>query len=185
VTGVVGSGALLGILSRLEERTPGLSAGVSSDAMWVAVAFAIGSSRQSARGGAAGGAVTLTAANLGYYGWILATESTDPAAVAGAPSLWLILGVAGGALFGAAGAIWRTGSPLVRTAAALLCSAVLIADGGPALRGAPASDAISVVAGVTLACASASTPLLRCLALAACALLVTVAATGTFEPLLP
>jgi hypothetical protein len=105
VTGVVGSGALLGILSRLDERTPGLSAGVSSDAMWVAVAFAIGSSRQSARGGAAGGAVTLTAANLGYYGWILATEFTDPAAVAGAPSLWLILGLAGGALFGAAGAI--------------------------------------------------------------------------------
>jgi Family of unknown function (DUF6518) len=185
VTGVVAIGALLGILSRVEERTPGLSAGVSSDAMWIAAAFAVGATTQDARGGGARGAVTLTAANLGYYGWILATEATDPARVVGGSSLWLILGLTGGALFGAAGTIWRTGPPPARTAAALLCSAVLIADGGPGLRGAPATDAVSVVAGTMLAFASASTPRLRFVASAACVLLVTVAATGSLEPLLP
>ena len=185
MTGVVAIGALLGILSRVEERTSGVSAGISSSAMWIAAAFAAGATAPNARGGAARGALTLSVANLGYYGLILATESTDPAAVAGAPSLWLILGLTGGAIFGAAGTIWRTGLPAARTAAALLCSAVLIADGGSGLRGAPFTDAISVIAGVTLAFASASTPRLRLVASVGCALLVIVAATGSFEPVLP
>ena len=102
MTGVVAIGALLGILSRVEERTSGVSAGISSSAMWIAAAFAAGATAPDARGGAARGALTLSVANLGYYGLILATESTDPAAVAGAPSLWLILGLTGGAVFGAA-----------------------------------------------------------------------------------
>ena len=169
MTGVVGSGALLSILSRLEERTPGLSAGVSSDATWVAVAFAIGSSRQSARGGAAGGAVTLTAANLRYYGRILTTESTDPAAVAGST---LALADSGPRQRRALPRGRRdladglTAGPNRRGAALLGGSSSPTA----APRGAPASDAISVVAAVTLACTSASTPRLRCLASAACAL---------------
>jgi Family of unknown function (DUF6518) len=134
--------------------------------MWIAAA---GATAPDARGGAARGALTLSVANLGYYGLILATESTDPSAVAGAPSLWLILGLTGGAVFGAAGTIWRTGLPAARTAAALLCSAVLIADGGSGLRGAPVTDAISVIAGATLAFASASTPRLRLVASVGCA----------------
>ena len=80
------AGAVLGVLSRVEETTDGLSAGVSANATWLGVAFAVGGlGRRASLPRAAGSvALALTAANLAYYSWIGATEpGVELASVAG------------------------------------------------------------------------------------------------------
>ena len=134
---------LLGVLSRVEE-TSELSLGISTDAAWVALAFVAGAvlrGRTAARA-ALCGALVLTLANLAYYAWIAAEEpGVDLTAVAGPPLRWLILGVAGGALFAVAGRWWSGSSGVPRVLASLPLAGVCIADGITALDGGPPAAA--------------------------------------------
>jgi hypothetical protein len=184
---VVVGGLVFGALSRVEEQVPDFALGISTYGTWVlaaAVAGALGAG--ALRGGALAGAAGLTAANAGYYGWVLATEPDMPLdGVSGSPVRWLVLGLAAGAVFGAAGRAWRTGRPPVRLAAALLVAAVYIADGISAVTGGPPAAGAGLVAGGALALASARDARGRAVALTAVAAIGAVAATGALERLLP
>lgn len=153
-------GLLLGVVSHLEE-TRGFDVGINSDGTWIAAAFVAGSAGR--------GALTLTVANAAYY----AAGATTPV------WWWFALGVAGGALFGAAGVAWRTGRPAIRFAAALALGGVLIAD-GIELRTVP--DAVKLAIGAALPVLGAPRPLP---AAAVSATVVAIATTGAFDPLLP
>ena len=108
IAALIAAGSLLGVVSRVDERSDAFG-GVSSHALWLATAFAAGVlAARSVRGGAFAGAAVLTVANLAYYAWIAATEpGTGLAAVAGPPLQWLVLGVASGAPLGVAGRVAR------------------------------------------------------------------------------
>lgn len=180
------AGLVLGVLSRVEEITTGVSVGISSNAAWLAVAFACGLPHGRALTAAGAGALALTAANGGYYAWIVVLEpGVDPAAVAGPPARWFVLGATGGALLGACGRGWRTGGPRLRFAAAFALSGVLVADGATALTEGQATDAPGLIAGIALALHASPDGAARTPALLALTTLVAVAATGCLEPLLP
>ena len=85
-------GALLGVLSLVEERVDGFAAGISTDTTWCALAFACGSPRR--------GVFALTAANAAYYAaaWDLTYAGR-----------WLTLGVVTGVVFGVLGGAFRRG----------------------------------------------------------------------------
>lgn len=169
---VVGCG--LGVASRVEEMLAGFSAGISSDSAWVACAFAAG--------GAARGALLLTAANAGYYAWIALTQPALPlAAAAGPVHEWLLLGVAGGAVFGLCGRAWRTGGR-ARTLAAAPLAAVLAAEGADALHGGAPTDAIGLLIGLAFFALSAHDRRVAC---AGCAALLALAWSDAVTPHLP
>jgi len=154
----------VGLLSRVEETTSGLSLGISSNATWLAVAFAAGALRRRTivPRAAAAGALALTAANASYYAWIAATEpGTELASVAGSPFVWLVLGAAGGAVFASAGHLWATQRAVVRVLAAVPLAGVCIADGITALTGGPAADAVGLAVGAALPIASAASAVQR------------------------
>ena len=89
------AGILLGILSRVEEKSPGLDVGLSSNSAWVATAFVLGLCSRSPRQAAALGALSLTAANLAFYGWIYVREPRARFEHAIEPAeMWLVLGLA-------------------------------------------------------------------------------------------
>ena len=178
----------VGLLSRVEETTSGLSLGISSNATWLAVAFAAGALRRRTivPRAAAAGALALTAANASYYAWIAATEpGTELASVAGSPFVWLVLGAAGGAVFASAGHLWATQRAVVRVLAAVPLAGVCIADGITALTGGPAADAVGLAVGAALPIASAASAAQRALGAALAALLIAIALTGRLEALLP
>ena len=105
VAALVGAGAALGIGSRVEEIVEGFSAGISSNSTWLLAAAVAGLLAASPSRAALLGAAVLTAANLGYYAWILLTEpATDPTSIAGPPARWFALGIAGGIVLGVAAA---------------------------------------------------------------------------------
>jgi hypothetical protein len=183
---VLAAGLVLGVLSRIEETVDGLSAGVSSDGAWLGAAAVAGVLAASPRRGALAGALALTAANLGYYAWIATAEPGTPlAAVAGPPARWFALGLAGGAVFGAAGGAWRTGPPPVRIAAALLLAGVLVADGITAVRGGSPAAGLGIAAGAAVALLSARGAGQRIVAAAGLLAITAVAATGELERFLP
>lgn len=101
-------GSALGALSRLDETDLGRM-GISSSTAWLAVAFAVGALAPRAIDAAGGGAVTLTFANLGYYGWA--------GGAFGRADRWFELGVTGGAVFALLGFGFRSGNLLLRAAA--------------------------------------------------------------------
>ena len=105
----VAAGLVLGVVSRVEEVVDGFDLGVSSNVTWLMTAFFVGALAGTAyEWSALAGAVALTAANTGYYAWIAATEQvTELHAVAGPVESWYALGVTGGCVFGAAGALAR------------------------------------------------------------------------------
>jgi len=180
---VVLAGTLLGVASRVEETTTGLSLGLSSDSAWLAAAYLAGATGV-ASNGALRGAAALTAANGGYYAWIALTEPATPIAVAGPPLIWLLFGLTGGALLGVTGALWRGAGPgAVRALWAAPLATVLIVDGASALAGGARSDAPGLLAGVALVLWSARRPAPS--VLVALAAFVAVAATGCLEGLLP
>ena len=113
------AGIALGALSRIEETTAGWGL-VSSSTTWLAAAFVAGAFTARAVDAAAGGAITLTFANLGYYGWM--------GSLTGRSGRWFELGVAGGAIFGLLGLAARRGHPLLRAGAALTLAAVLAVE---------------------------------------------------------
>jgi hypothetical protein len=169
---VLAFGLLLGVLSRVEEVTDGLSLGISSDSAWCAAAFAAGSARR--------GALLLTAANAGYYAWIAVLQPELPlAAAAGPVEAWLGLGLAAGVVFGVTGGAWRRGAGLP---VAVPLALVLVLEGGDALRGGPLTHAPGLLAGVALAVASAGSARV---AVGTAALLIAVAVTGVGAAWLP
>lgn len=189
------AGLALGAASRFEEVVDGLSAGVSSNGTWLAAAFAGGAFvRPAGRGGAGralagsvgravtAGALVLTAANAGYYAYVVALQpGLDVAAVAGPPERWLVLGIAGGAVFGAAGRVWRCAEPVPRVVAALLLGGVLVVDASSGRL----TDAPGLAAGLALPILSARGDALRTVTIVAAAVVVAVASTGALEPLMP
>ena len=182
------AGALLGVLSRVEETTEGLSFGVSANATWLGVAFAAGVfCRRAPVARAAGtGVLSLTAANLAYYAWIAATQpGLELASVAGSPPTWLALGVGGGAVFGAAGRVWAGADGMVRVLASLPLAGVCVAEGISALHGGPLADGIGLVIGAALPMASGASARERAAGAALAAAVVTVAVTGRLEALMP
>ncbi len=186
VVGLVALGALLGVVSRIEETTSGFSVGLSSNASWLGVAFLTGAMQRRAglARAAAAGCVAMTVANASYYAWIAATEPGVPlASVAGLPAYWFMLGVFGGALFGLTGGAWAVSSGAMRVAWSLPISAVWIADGiGPH---ASPSDAVAAALGFAFPIASAGNGRERLVAGLLAGALVAVALTGRLEAFLP
>src|SRR3712207_949235 len=91
------AGFVLGLLSRIEELTPGFSLGISSKSCWVATAFAAGAFAAPPRTAAAAGALALTVANLSYYAWSKLHEpGVALSGVAGPVLPWFVFGVVGG-----------------------------------------------------------------------------------------
>jgi Family of unknown function (DUF6518) len=109
---------------------------VALGAPWLAVAWAVGAVAGSRARGAAGGAaalmlgtggwylLTVTAAAIGWQqsGWAAASYAA-PVAVA-----WGAVALGAGAVFGFAGAAWRDGNGLVRSAAVALLSGALAGE---------------------------------------------------------
>ena len=160
IPAALAAGVVLGVLSRIEEVTPGLSAGVSSHSAWVAVAFLTGASvRGALRRAALAATAAMSGGNAGYYAWIAVTEPGMPlAAAAGSPLRWVAAGILTGVVFGPAGRLWAGAGPAGRALAALPLAAVLVHEGADALLGGPPTDAIGLVAGLALPAASALSP---------------------------
>jgi hypothetical protein len=174
-------------LSRIEETT-GFSAGISANATWLGVAFAVG---VLARGvpawrAACAGALALTAANGAYYAWIACLQP-DVAleGVAGPPAVWLALGVGGGAVFATAGWLWAVARGPVRVLASLPLAGVCVAEGISALLGGPLSDGVALVIGAALPIASGGRAAERLLGVGLAAGVVAIALTGRLEALMP
>ena len=130
----VGAGAVLGVVSRIEEVEPAFDAGVSTNFTWLGVAFLVGARAASLDWSALAGAVALTTANAGYYAHVLATDPGRPLdQVAGPVDRWFALGVTGGFVFGAAGALVCSTRLPVRVAAAVPLAALLVAEWIPAV----------------------------------------------------
>jgi len=181
------AGAVLGVLSRVEETTP-LSAGISANATWLALAFAIGVLHRGVGPwrAAGAGALALTLANLAYYAWIGCTEpGVALAGVPGSPALWLALGVGGGAIYASAGRVWATSLGMTRVLASLPLAGVCIADGITSFDGGPVTDGIGLAFGAVLPVASAASARERRVGAALSLAVVGVALTGRLEALLP
>ncbi len=182
------AGAVLGVLSRIEETTDGLSFGVSANATWLGVAFAAGLLQRhaSALRGAVAGGLALTAANLAYYAWIAATEpGVALVSVAGSPLTWLALGLGGGAVFGAAGRLWAGADGMTRVLASLPLAGVCIAEGISTLNGGPVADGIGLLLGAALPVASGACARERAAGAVLSAAVVAVAVTGRLDALMP
>ena len=181
------AGSVLGVLSRLEETTS-FSVGISANATWLGVAFAVGVLHRGAPAwrAAAAGALALTAANGAYYVWIACVEpGVVLASVAGPPAVWLALGVGGGAVFAAAGRLWAMSRGTVRVLASLPLAGVCIAEGAPALLGGPLTDGLALVLGAALPVASGRRAGERLLGAAMAAGVIAIALTGRLEALMP
>jgi hypothetical protein len=123
------AGVAIGALSRIEEVADGFDAGISSNSLWVALAFAAGIASRSVAGGAGAGTLALSAANAGYYAWVALTEPERPLdSVAGPVLPWVLLGVAAGVVFGGAGRLWRAGPAGRRWAASLVPAAFAVGE---------------------------------------------------------
>lgn len=130
----IAAGLVLGVVSRVEETVDGFDLGISSNLGWLVTAFAVGALVASPGRGGVAGAVALTAANCGYYAYVLASEPGRPLDdVAGPVERWFALGVSGGLVFGVAGALLRARSVPLRVAAFLPLGALVVAERVPAL----------------------------------------------------
>jgi len=181
------AGAVLGVLSRVEETTP-VSVGISANATWLGVAFVVGvAHRRVSPARAAGtGALALTAANVAFYASIAAFEpGVALSSVAGSPAVWLALGLGGGALFAAAGRWWATSAGMTRVLASLPLAGVCITEGVSALTGGPLGDVIGLAFGAALPVASAASARERAVGAALSLAVVGVALTGRLEALMP
>ena len=129
------AGVVLGVVSRVEEVTPGFDLGISTNFTWLAVAFLVGTRVGAMDRSGLAGAAALTAANVGYYAWILTTEPGTPLdAVAGPVERWFALGATGGLVLGAAGALLASSSRARRAASCLPLAALLVAERVPPLE---------------------------------------------------
>lgn len=164
--------------------TAGLSAGLSSDSAWVGTAFVVGALAAGLWRAMLLAIGAMCAANGGYYAWIAITEPGTPlVSAAGDPWAWVAAGLLTGVMFGAAGRLWRVSPPPGRLAAVAPLAVVLAIEGGDALRGGAATDAIGLALALVLPAASA--PAWRRSALAAAVGLAALAASGLGASLLP
>ncbi len=151
------SGAALGIVSRLGDGLPpALVWLVNIGGPWLAVAFAMGARGRTPRGGAIQGGITLVSAVIGYYGWMHVVEhEANLAYLRHIAAYWLAVAVAGGALFGVAGAVWRRREGWPRVGAVALLSAALAGESALVLLRALGSPdpGQKVVMGIELAVA--------------------------------
>lgn len=109
-------GALLGAVSRYEEASPGFGIGVSTSTTWLAAAFVAGLAGTTRDNSAGYGALTLSCANAAYY----------LRGIYGPVEKWLVLGVAGGAVFGWLGGVCRNSTPPWRQLASLVLLGVAV-----------------------------------------------------------
>jgi hypothetical protein len=131
----IAGGLALGVASRVEETVDGFDVGISSNLAWLATAFAVGALVAEIEWSGLAGAVALTAANSSYYAWIATVEgSRELDGVAGAVEPWFALGVTGGFVFGAAGALARSDAWWTRAAACAPLAALTVAERVPALQ---------------------------------------------------
>ena len=118
----IAGGFALGLLSRLEEATPGFYLAISTSSVWLAAAFAAGWGGRRPWPAAGLGALTLSSANAGYY----------LRGVYGPMERWVLLGLIAGAVFGGLGHACRSGAAPWRQ----LAVAALLAVGLFELTGA-------------------------------------------------
>jgi hypothetical protein len=123
-------GLAVGVLTLV---APGALAGhwrtwANSGAVWLVPAFFVGSFMPSDRVAAAAGAMTLVAAIVGYYA--SAPVVVDRAAAdAGSVTVWVVIALVGGPVYGMAGWWWRGDRPWRRIAAIALLGGVFTAEG--------------------------------------------------------
>ena len=171
------AGVVLGTASALEESTSGFDIGISTDGLWLAVAFAFGAGAAGVGTAAPCGAAALTIANLAYY-----------AAGGGAPDPlgWFALGLGGGAFFGAAGAVFRRGPAPARLAAIMALSGVLIAEGSEIFRDeGELDDGVEFAIGCALPIMFSPPGRYRAVAAVLTAFVAGLGALGALEPLVP
>lgn len=124
------AGVGLGVASRLgDDLAGGWSWVANVGGPWLVLAFVVGAAGPSSRQAAARGAATMACAVGAYYAWIaLVQHGAGRHDLAAMAALWAVVGVASGAVFGAAGRSWRAGRRLGRLAGAALLSAALVGE---------------------------------------------------------
>jgi hypothetical protein len=98
-------------------------------APWLVVAWGLGALAGERRSGAVAGAVALTAGTGFWY--VLKVVSAGPGELGYAIPIglaWGLVAVPGGALFGWAGGVWRSGRDTARAAAAALPAGALVGE---------------------------------------------------------
>lgn len=177
IVALMAAGTALGAGSAAEEATSDFDVGISTDGLWLAVAFTWGAVAWGWGSALVGGVALLTIANVAYY-----------AAGGGAPDAarWLLLGVAAGVFYGAAGQLFRRGPEPARLAAILSLSAVLMAEGAEVFQSdGEADDGVEFGIGLLLPIVMTRGSRHRLMAAAASVAVGAVAATGLLEPLVP
>lgn len=121
------AGIALGVVVQLEYSLPGNSGTSLANlgAPWLAVAFALGAVALSRRDGALAGIVGLTLGLISFYVYMRVVQDapTPPHKWA-----WFVLGLFGGAGFGAAGTVWRSDSGRLRLWTTALLTGTLTAE---------------------------------------------------------
>jgi len=152
------AGLLLGALTRWIDNLPdGWRSLALIGAPWLGLAFALGALAVlwGARRVVAAvvGAVTTVGTVLGYYGYMRVVEHEANAHyLAHYLTFWLVPALLGGALFGLAGAVWRSGQGRMKALAVGLLSAVCAGEGGwTTLRFLSAHHSVDVVPVMELA----------------------------------
>ena len=157
----VGAGILLGVLVQLQYSLPGNSGTSLANlgAPWLAVAFALGAVAASRRDGALAGIVGLIFGLVSFYVYMRVVQDT---ATPPHKWAWFVLGVLGGAGFGAAGTIWRSDTGRPRLAVTALLTGTLTAEGaGGLVRAAEGSlHTVPIVIFVLEVLAGLAVPLL-------------------------
>ena len=128
--GAAAMGLALGIAGRASDYLPPLVRwGASLGVPWLAAAFLLGALVADRRTAAWAGAVALVVGVETYYAIFLAIEhATTPGYAVTAGTAWSLAGVAAGAAFGYAGAVWRCNRPSRRAAAIAVLSGALIGE---------------------------------------------------------
>ena len=123
------AGFALGVVTRLAHDLPFEWQWLAKVGVpWLVVAFAVGALARGVGRGAFHGAICLAVAILAYYALpdVLGRSYYTPLGL-----WWLLIAAPGGALFGALGAVWRSGRAVVPIAAllvgALVAEAILFA----------------------------------------------------------
>jgi hypothetical protein len=121
------AGIALGVLVQLEYSLPGNSGTSLANlgAPWLAVAFGLGAVARSRRDGALAGIVGLMFGLISFYVYMRVIQDTPTPPHKWA---WFVLGVLGGAGFGAAGTTWRSEASRPRLWATALLTGTLTAE---------------------------------------------------------
>jgi hypothetical protein len=114
-------GAVVGLATRMVHHAPELAFVHKLGAPWLAAAFAAGALARRPGWGAAQGVSALVVAVLVYYA--IPEVASHPYPASRASVAWIWVAIPTGALFGAAGAIWRADGRWAPAAVTLLVAA--------------------------------------------------------------